>query len=82
MKCPGQDTRYWKPEDIYDLPCPACGAAIEFLKTDSRRTCANCRYSAANARLRAGCAQWCAHGRDCVGGRSERGGGASILEAR
>ena len=26
MKCPGQDTRYWKPGDIFESPCPACGA--------------------------------------------------------
>ena len=25
--CPGQDQRYWKPEDIFDVLCPRCGKA-------------------------------------------------------
>ena len=22
MRCPGQDTRFWKPEDIFEMKCP------------------------------------------------------------
>ena len=25
MKCPGQDTRFWKPDDIFVAECPKCG---------------------------------------------------------
>jgi hypothetical protein len=35
MKCPGQDRRHWKTEDIFDVSCPRCGKKIEFLKTMS-----------------------------------------------
>ncbi len=67
LKCPGQDTRYWKPDDIFDLPCPVCDTAVEFLKTDSRRTCQNCGYSFRNPRLELGCAKWCAYAEECLG---------------
>lgn len=32
MRCPGQDSQYWKADAIYDVPCPQCGEAVEFLK--------------------------------------------------
>jgi len=67
LKCPGQDTRYWKPDDIFNLPCPVCDTAVEFLKTDSRRTCQNCGYTFRNPRLELGCAQWCAYAEECLG---------------
>lgn len=67
LKCPGQDTRYWKPEDIFDVPCPVCDTGVEFLKTDRRRKCANCGYSFRNPRLELGCAQWCAYAEECLG---------------
>ena len=25
MKCPGQDSRYWKPGAIFEEKCPECG---------------------------------------------------------
>ena len=28
MRCPGQDSRYWKPEAIYNVPCAKCGSLI------------------------------------------------------
>ena len=44
MKCPGQDTRYWKPGDIFVTECPKCSAEIEFFKDDTRRRCAWCGH--------------------------------------
>jgi len=67
LKCPGQDIRYWKPDDIFDLPCPVCDTAVEFLKTDRRRKCQNCGYTFRNPRLELGCAQWCAYAEECLG---------------
>ncbi len=67
LKCPGQDTQYWKPDDIFDLPCPVCDTAVEFLKTDGRRKCPNCGYTLRNTRLELGCAQWCAYAEECLG---------------
>lgn len=31
MKCPGQDMRYWKPGDIFDVSCPHCGKRIRIV---------------------------------------------------
>lgn len=67
-KCPGQDTRYWKADDIHDQPCPHCGEEIEFWKTDIRVRCPSCRKKVANPRFNLGCAAWCAYAEKCLGG--------------
>jgi endogenous inhibitor of DNA gyrase (YacG/DUF329 family) len=67
MKCPGQDTRYWKPEDIFNVPCPACGKPVEFFKDDSSRKCPTCGYRFRNPRLDLGCAEWCPYAEQCLG---------------
>jgi len=66
-KCPGQDTRYWKPDDIYELKCAQCGAAVEFFKTDGSRRCPGCGSRITNPRVTFGCAQWCEHAVACLG---------------
>ncbi|OGG53600.1 MAG: hypothetical protein A3F84_02775 [Candidatus Handelsmanbacteria bacterium RIFCSPLOWO2_12_FULL_64_10] len=65
--CPGQSTMFWRPEDIYEIPCPSCGKAVEFFKTDIRRTCRGCGTKALNPRVNLSCAEWCAMARDCLG---------------
>ena len=67
VKCPGQDTRFWKPDDIYELKCAQCGAAVEFFKTDGSRRCPGCGSSITNPRVTFGCAQWCEHAVACLG---------------
>jgi hypothetical protein len=64
--CPGQDQRYWKPDDIFDVICPSCGNEIEFWKDESLRTCAKCKNSVCNPRIDLGCAKWCQHGKECL----------------
>jgi hypothetical protein len=66
MKCPGQDTRFWKPEDIFNVPCPACNKPVEFFKDDSSRKCSNCGYRFKNPRLDLGCAEYCPYGDQCL----------------
>ena len=34
MKCPGQDSQYWKPGAVFDVKCPECGNEVEFFKDD------------------------------------------------
>jgi hypothetical protein len=70
-RCPGQDQRYWKPEDIFFAPCPACGTQIEFWKDEPVRICPKCQREARNPRFDLGCAQHCKHGQDCLGGAGE-----------
>jgi len=66
MRCPGQNTQYWLPSDIFNLPCPACGEEIEFFKDDSQRKCPKCGYRLKNPKLDEGCAEWCPYGEKCT----------------
>lgn len=66
IKCPGQDTRHWKPDDIFTLECPKCGTEIEFFKDDTRRRCAWCGHLFYNPKIELGCAEWCQYADKCV----------------
>jgi len=65
--CPGQDTRFWRPDDIFEIPCGACGAEVEFFKDDVYRRCTSCGRRVANPKFNLGCAQWCEHAKECLG---------------
>jgi len=65
--CPGQDTAFWKPGDIFEVKCGACGYEMEFFKDDAQRRCKNCGQRVANPKLNLGCAQWCEHAAKCLG---------------
>jgi hypothetical protein len=65
--CPGQNTAFWRPEDIFDIICPACGDKVEFFKDDARRRCQGCGYVFSNPKLNEGCAQWCQFAEKCLG---------------
>jgi hypothetical protein len=67
MKCPGQDTLYWKPGAIYEVPCPECGASVEFFKDDTARKCPKCRHRFVNPNLDFGCAAYCQYAEQCIG---------------
>jgi len=67
LRCPGQDRRYWKPEDVSDVACANCGMVLEFLKTDAIRRCPNCGTRVVNPAVSLGCARWCSHARECLG---------------
>ncbi len=66
-RCPGQDQRYWKPEDICTVPCPFCQGEIEFWKDEPFRQCPRCRKEVRNPKLDTGCAEWCRHAPECLG---------------
>ncbi len=76
-RCPGQDMRNWRPEDIFDVACPACSAEIEFWKDEPFRICTSCGMEVQNPRLDFGCAKWCKFAEQCVG--AERA--AAMVEA-
>jgi ribosomal protein S27E len=67
MRCPGQDTRFWQPGDIYEVKCPSCGEKLEFFKDDTRRTCKHCGQVIRNPKLDVGCAEHCPFSADCLG---------------
>ncbi|MGI9951628.1 hypothetical protein V3F56_04620 [Moorellaceae bacterium AZ2] len=66
-RCPGQDRRYWKLEDIFEEPCPHCGGLIEFWKDDVTLRCPHCRQRVTNPRFDPGCAAWCSYASKCLG---------------
>jgi len=67
MQCPGQDTRYWKPGAIYEVPCSHCGHTMEFFKDESTRKCKNCGQTMINPKMDFGCAAYCPHAQQCLG---------------
>ena len=69
LRCPGQDQRFWKPEDIYDVVCPNCGNEIEFWKDDPYHTCSKCKKIIRNPKIDPGCTAWCSHADECLPGK-------------
>ncbi|MCP4665624.1 MAG: phosphohydrolase, partial [Deltaproteobacteria bacterium] len=67
MKCPGQDSRYWKPGAIFDAKCPKCGNEVEFFKDDTTRLCKNCGHRFLNPGMDFGCASYCQYAEQCIG---------------
>jgi HD superfamily phosphodiesterase len=67
MKCPGQDSRYWKPGAIFEAKCPKCGSEVEFFKDDTNRTCKECGYRFLNPGMDFGCASYCQYAEQCIG---------------
>ncbi len=67
MRCPGQDTRYWKEDAIFEEPCPFCGEEIEFFKDDTVRKCPACGRQVPNPRMDFGCAAYCRFAEQCLG---------------
>ncbi|MCD6225158.1 MAG: HD domain-containing protein [Deltaproteobacteria bacterium] len=67
MKCPGQDTLYWKPGAIFDAKCPECGEKVEFFKDDTTRKCPHCGHNFINPEMDFGCAAYCQFAEQCIG---------------
>ncbi len=67
MKCPGQDTRYWQPEAIFEIACPWCNHSVEFFKDESTRRCKHCGHKIVNPKIDFGCAAYCKYAEQCLG---------------
>jgi len=67
FKCPGQDTRFWKPGDVFEAPCPHCGRPVEFWRDEPRAKCRACGKTVRNPKLNLGCAEWCPYAKQCLG---------------
>jgi hypothetical protein len=65
IRCPGQNTLFWKPDDIYDVTCPSCGTPVEFWKDDSKRTC-KCGHRFLNPKRDLGCLEYCKYAEQCM----------------
>lgn len=67
MRCPGQDTQYWKPGAIFDAKCPQCAGVVEFFKDDTTRKCPHCGHRFLNPAMDFGCASYCQFAEQCLG---------------
>lgn len=67
MKCPGQDSRYWKPGAIFEVKCPKCSRDVEFFKDDTTRKCSYCGHRFVNPNMDFGCAAYCQFAEQCLG---------------
>jgi len=67
VKCPGQDERFWKPDDIFEVQCPGCGGAMEFFKDEPKLKCRHCGQIVVNPKIDLGCAEWCQYAQQCLG---------------
>ncbi|MHC4624249.1 MAG: HD domain-containing protein [Planctomycetota bacterium] len=67
IRCPGQDQRFWKPGDIFEVKCPTCGQTVEFFKDEPKLKCRNCGQEVANPKIDLGCAEWCQYAEQCLG---------------
>ena len=69
--CPGQNTLFWKPEDVFETECPVCGGVVEFFKDDASRKCPQCGFRFPNPRLDLGCMEWCPYADRCAAAMAE-----------
>jgi len=67
MKCPGQDSRQWTPDAIFEVACPRCGRREEFFKDEPTRTCKQCNHTIVNPKMDFGCAAYCKYAAQCLG---------------
>jgi len=71
-RCPGQDTRHWTPDDIFEIHCPHCGHEMEFFKDEAALTCRACGKQVRNPKIDLGCARWCKFAVECLGHVSDK----------
>ena len=62
---PEPDQRFWKPQDIFEVDCPACGAAVEFFKDEPAVKCHVCGCPVRKPKIDAGCLRWCRYAGEC-----------------
>jgi len=67
VRCPGQDQRFWKPEDIFEVQCPDCNNKMEFFKDEPKLKCSKCGQVVVNPKIDLGCAEWCQYAEQCLG---------------
>jgi putative nucleotidyltransferase with HDIG domain len=67
VRCPGQDQRFWKPDDVFEIKCRHCGKSVEFFKDEPKLKCRDCGQMVVNPKIDMGCAQWCQYAEQCLG---------------
>lgn len=67
VKCPGQDKRFWKAEDIFEVKCIKCGSSVEFFKDEPELKCHTCGHKIQNPKIDLSCTKWCKFSKQCKG---------------
>jgi len=67
FKCPGQDTRYWRPQDVSEIRCHGCSDSLELWKDEPFRRCPKCGARVRNPKFDSSCAKWCQYAKECLG---------------
>jgi len=52
---------------VFDVPCPECGASVEFFKDETSGRCTKCGHRFRNPGIDFGCATWCSLAEQCLG---------------
>ena len=79
-RCPGQDMRFWKPEDIFTMKCQHCGNEMEFWKDEPFLLCRKCGTEVKNPRIDLGCAKWCKFADQCLGRTASNSAASPVIE--
>lgn len=66
LKCPGQDSRFLKAQDVAEARCPECGRLLEFWPDELMRKCPGCGRRLANPQNSMKCLSWCRHAAQCL----------------
>lgn len=66
MRCPGQDSRFMKPQDVAEAECPECGHTVEFWPDEPVRRCRECNRPVVNPGHDMKCLEWCDHASECL----------------
>ena len=64
---PGQNTQFWKPDDIFQITCPARGSPVEFFRDGAKRRRHGCGRVFVNPKLSEGRAKWREFADKCLG---------------
>ncbi len=67
IRCPGQDLKFFDPDDVFDIACPECSCSVEFFRNDFKRECPECGTIIYNQKFDIGCAKWCPRAEECLG---------------
>lgn len=78
-RCPGQDQRYWKPGDVFEVKCACCGRYVEFFKDEPKLRCRGCGETVTNPKIDMGCAKWCQYADQCLGGADTEAEPTSVM---
>lgn len=63
LKCPGQDDRNIKAEEIR---CSGCGYRVEIFSDEIKIRCPKCKNTVIRQKLPS-CVDWCKSARECLG---------------